>query len=125
MNLRGIANRLTTAINPNVSATVKVCTGYATSASGKRTPTYADPVVIKVQQQALTKKEIEHLDSMNLSNAQVALYANLQLTGVDRTKGSGGDLVTIGSDTFLVTAVLEGWTTAGWCKVAATRQMPT
>ena len=125
MNLRNIANRATTAINPNVSATVRISTGYTTGPSGKQVPSYADPVPATIQQQALTKKEIEHLDSMNLSNAQVALYANLQLTGVDRTKGSGGDLVTIGSDTFLVTAVLEGWTTAGWCKVAATRQMPT
>lgn len=123
MNLRGIANRLTSVVNPNVSATVRISTGYTTSGSGKQVPTYAAPALVTVQMQALTKKEIEHLDSMNLSNAQVALYADLQLTGVDRTKGSGGDLVTIAGETWLVTAVLEGWTVAGWCKVAATRQM--
>jgi hypothetical protein len=124
MNLRAIANRLTSAINPNVAATVQVSTGYTTGASGKQVPSYAAPVSAQVQMQALTKKEIEHLDSMNLSNAQVAFYANVQLTGVDRAKGSGGDLLTVGGDTWLVTAVLEGWTIAGWCKVAATRQMP-
>lgn len=125
MNVRGIANRITSAVNPNVSAVVKVCTGYTTGPSGKRVPTYADPVPLKVQQQALTKKEIEHLDSMNMSNAVTSIYADMQLSGVDRTTGSGGDLVTIGADTFLVIAVLEGWTGAGWCKVAAARQMPT
>jgi hypothetical protein len=124
MNLRAVANRLTSAINPNVAATVQVSTGYTTGASGKQVPNYAAPVAATVQMQALTKKEIEHLDSMNLSQTQVAIYADMQLTGVDRTKNSGGDLVTIGGDTWLVTAVLEGWTVAGWCKVAATRQMP-
>lgn len=124
MNLRAIANRSTSGVNPNVSATVQVSTGYTTASNGKQAPSYAAPAPAVVQRQALTKKEVEHLDSLNLSNATVAFYANLQLSGVDRTTGSGGDLITTGGETFLVIAVLEGWTTAGWCKVAAARQMP-
>lgn len=124
MNIRALANRATTRINPNVSATVLVSTGYATADSGKRTPTYADPVAARIQMQALSKKEIEHLDALNFSNATAAVYADMQLSGIDRVTGSGGDLVTIGSDTWLVIAVLEGWTGAGWCKAAVARQMP-
>lgn len=125
MNLRALANNATRTVNPNVSATVARSTGYTTAATGKQQPTYAPPAPIEIQVQALSKREIEHLDGMNLSNATTAFYANAQLSGVDRVKQSGGDLVTFGGDTWLVIATLEDWTlTAGWCKVAVARQMP-
>lgn len=134
MNLRGVANRATQRINPNITAQAKVCTGYTTAGTGKRTPSYADPVNIIVQIQALSKKEIEHLDALNISGTETAAYVDMQLTAVDRVKQSGGDLIVIGSaatippqlrgTTWLVTAVLEGWTVSGWCKVGLTRQMP-
>lgn len=122
MNLRAIANRATSSINPNVTAVALVSTGATTSASGKQLPSYAAPVPVQIQTQALTKKEIEHLDSMNFSNATLAIYSNLQLTGVDRTRNSGGDLLTFDGETWLVVAVLEAWR-VGWCKVAAARQL--
>lgn len=123
VNLRAAANRLTSGINPNVTATLHVSTGYGTSASYKQTPTYAAPEQMTVQIQALTKKELEHLAEMNISNCERAVYANRQMTGVDRVTGSGGDLIDLPDGTYLVTAVLEGWTTAGWCKAALTRQL--
>jgi hypothetical protein len=134
MNIRGLANRLTVQVNPNLPAQVQASLGYMTGDTGKRVPVYADPITLSVQMQALSKKEIEHLDALNLSNSTAAVYANRQLTGIDRTTGSGGDLITFGSVTtlpaelrgsaWLVTTVLEGWVTSGWCKVAVTRQMP-
>lgn len=122
MNLRAIANRATSGINPNVTAVALISTGYTTTPSGKQVPEYAAPVLVQIQTQALTKKEIEHLDSMNFSNATLAIYSNLQLTGVDRTRNSGGDLLTIDGESWLVVAVLEAWR-VGWCKVAAARQL--
>lgn len=134
MNLRLAANRLTSRINANLAVQVQRSTGYTTGASGARTPTYAAPVGATVQVQALSAKEIEHLDALNISNSTAALYANMQVAGIDRAAGTGGDLVTFGGDnatpdelrgtTWLVTAVLEGWAGAGWCKAAITRQMP-
>lgn len=123
MNLRSIANLATRAVNPNVSATVQRSTGYTTGANGKQVPSYAAPSPVVIQAQALSKREIEHLDSMNLSNATRAVYANVLLTGVDRVKQSGGDLLTFDGAVWLVVAVLEDWSlTAGWCKVALSRQ---
>lgn len=123
MNLRAIANGRTQAVNPNIAATVRVSTGYATALNGKPVPSYAEPSPVMIQAQALSKKEVEHLDSMNISNATRAIYANRSLTGVDRVKQSGGDLLTFGGDVWLVVAVLEDWSlTAGWCKVAVARQ---
>lgn len=122
MNLRQIANRATSGINPNVAASVQICTGYTTGSGLRRDPSYAPPAPLTIQMQALSKKEVEHLDAMGISNAVRAAYANLQLTAADRKMQSGGDLVTAMGDVYLVTAVLEGWTTAGWCKVALTKQ---
>lgn len=132
MNLRALSNRMTRRVNPNLSALHYRSAGYSTAPSGKRGAFHEQPVPIVVQMQALTKKEIEHLDALNLSNATTAVYANRQLTGIDRLTGSGGDLITfddvpavppeLRSTRWLVTAVLEGWTGAGWCRAALTRQ---
>jgi hypothetical protein len=123
VNLRGIANTMTRGVNPNIQATLRVSTGYGKDAAYRQMPTYADAVPVVLQAQALSKKEIEHLDSMNMSNATRAVYANRPLTGVDRVKGSGGDLLTFGGEVWLVIAVLEDWSlTAGWCKAAVARQ---
>lgn len=134
MNLRGMANRATSRVNPNVPASLKRSTGWTTAATGKRANTYADPVAITVQVQALTKKDIEHLDALNLSDCEIAVYASTQLHAIERTTGKGGDLLVFGGDakipadlqnsTWLVTAILEGWVTAGWSRAALTRQMP-
>lgn len=126
VNLRAAANAATSTINPNLAAVARICTGYAPGnhASGyKQVPAYAADAPVAVQVQALTKKEIEHLDALNISTAERAVYASLQLTGVDRTTKTGGDLLLFEGATWLVLAVLEGWTTAGWCKVAVQRQM--
>lgn len=134
MNLRGIANRATRGINPNLAALHSRSDGYTTAPSGKREPLYHLPEVATVQVQALSKKEIEHLDALNLSNSTTAIYADRQLTGIDRATGSGGDRITFDDSatipaglrgtTWLITAVLEAWVSGGWCKAAATRQMP-
>ena len=125
VNLRAAANRLTSAINPNVTATLYVSHGYVTNAAGKPIPAYDPPAQLIVQTQALTKRELEHLAEMNISDATRSVYANRQLTGVDRVQQSGGDLLDMADGRWLVTAVLEGWTTAGWCKAALTRQLDT
>jgi hypothetical protein len=124
MTIRTLANRLTRSVNPNASASIEICTGYATGTNYHRAPTYAAAVTAKVQLQALTKDEVKHLDALNISNAHASLYADMQLTPVDRVKQSGGDMITIGSDKWLVVALLEGWTGSGWCKVAVSRQIP-
>lgn len=129
VNLRTIANRATSGVNPNVSASVQICNGYSTGGGLRRTATYAAPITVIVQVQALSKKDVEHLDSLNITNAERSCYSNIQLTAVDRKTQSGGDLVTYMDpvartmDTWLVVAVLEGWSTAGWSRVALAKQL--
>ncbi|KUR71178.1 hypothetical protein AQZ52_10935 [Novosphingobium fuchskuhlense] len=133
MNLRGIANSLTSSINPNIVATLRRSTGYTLSDSGRQVPNYAADEPITVQVQALTQKELQHLDKLNISNGQASVYANIQLSSVDRPSNSGGDIIVFGTDaktpaglrgqTWLVVALLEGWPGAGWSKAAITSQM--
>jgi len=124
MNLRAIANQLTQSVNPNVPATLRVSTGYQTAGTGKQEPTYGEPEQLVVQMQSLTKRDLQHLADMNISNATRAVFANRQLTGVDRVEQSGGDMLDLPDGRYLVTAVLQDWTaTSGWCKAAVTRQL--
>lgn len=128
VNVRAAANVATSAVNPNVAALVQISTGYTTAANGVQAPSYATPIPLTIQIQALSKKDVEHLDSLNISGAERAVYANMQLTAVDRVKQSGGDLITFTdpgdgvAHVWLVTALLEGFSTAGWSRAAITRQ---
>lgn len=133
INLRASANRLTRGINPNITVTLKRSTGFTKDASFRQVPTYAADETISVQVQALTQKEIEHLDKLNISNGQASVYADVQLSSIDRPSQSGGDIIVFGTDnatplqlrgqTWLVVALLEGWVGSGWCKAAITSQM--
>ena len=129
VNLRLAANMLTQRVNPNVSATVRICTGYQDAPGARRTATYADPVPVTIQIQALSRRDVEHLSSLNISNAKWSCYSNLQLNPADRKTQTGGDLVKFvdpvsGSlDTWMVVEMLEGWSTAGWCRVALVKQL--
>lgn len=134
MRLRAAANRMTARVNPNLAATLLVSRGYTTAPTGKREPIYDEPVQVSVQVQTLTQSELEHLDRLNISNGQASVFIDRQLSSVDRTTGSGGDMLTFGSDaltppelrstTWLVVALLEGWPGSAWCKAAITSQMP-
>ena len=122
MNLRNIANGMTRAVNPNITVQWRAYSGYATGESGKTTPGYAAPVSLTAQVQALTKKEVEHIDAMNLSPCERAAYVNGQLQAFDRVAQTGGDMLFFEGRWWKVMAILEGWTTAGWCKVALVGQ---
>lgn len=129
VNLRAAANVLTSAVNPNVSATVRVGTGWTNAPGARRIAAYAPAAPLTVQLQALSRRDVEHLSSLNITDAVWSCYANLQLTPLDRKTGTPGDLITFTdpqsrqTDSWLVTAVLEGWSTAGWCRVALTKQL--
>lgn len=122
VNLRAIANRMTSTINPNMSVQWRRYNGYTTGPSGKAIVTYDPAMPVVMQVQALSKKEIEHLDAMNLSPCDRAAYVNGQMQAYDRIEQTGGDFLYFESAWWKVMAILEGWTTAGWCKVALVKQ---
>lgn len=124
MNLHGLAAGLVGAVNPFVTATLQVSTGYMTDAAGKQTPTYAAPATVSVQVQALTYKDLQQLDGLNLQGTRRAIYIAGVVQGLVRATRQGGDLITITSGesagVWLVAQVIEAW--PDWTKVAVTLQ---
>ena len=121
MNLHQIVSGAIGAINPFHTATVQYSSGYTTSADGSQVPQYTTVSGVQVQVQALSAKELQHLDSLNIQGVLRAIYLNGDVQGVDRPLGKGGDLFTLPTGNWLTTTVLETWD-GGWCKVAVTLQ---
>ena len=120
MDLRGIANGVTGTVNPNKTVTVRRSTGYTIGAGRKQVPSYADPVTGPGQIQALDANDIKQLDGLNIQGTVRAIYLRGVLAGVIRPDGTGGDLVEVDGQTWLVAKVLEGWPT--WTKAAIVLQ---
>jgi len=121
MNLHGIARGAISAVNPFVRAQVQVSTGYTTAPGAKRTPQYAPGVMVRVQVQALTFRDIQQIDGLNLQGTRRAIYIDGNIDGLVRPLNKGGDLITLDDGSvWLVAMVLEAW--PDWCKVAVTLQ---
>ena len=122
MDLRGIANGVTSTVNPNRTVTVLRSTGYTIGAGRRQVPGYAAPVTGPGQIQALDANDIKQLDGLNVQGTIRAIYLRGNLAGVIRPDGTGGDIVQIAGQDWLVVKVLEGWPT--WTKAAIVLQMP-
>ena len=120
MDLRGIANSVSSVINPNETVSVLRSTGYTIGAGAKQIPSYATAVTGQAQIQALSTGDIQQLDGLNIQGVIDAIYLRGALAGVIRPDGTGGDLVKRGSETWLVVKVLENWPT--WTKAAIVLQ---
>jgi hypothetical protein len=125
MNLRGIANSNTKAINPNVTCTRRRSTGSVMKPGGVRVPTYSDST-LTVQAQALSFGDLAQLDGLNIQGTRRAIYTDGVVSGLIRVAKQGGDILVFPTgtfpegDTWLCVHVLEQWTP--WCKVAITLQ---
>ena len=130
MDLRGLANSVSSSVNGNITVTVTASAGYTAGNAGngyKQTPNTATPVSGPAQVQALNSVELKQLDGMNLQGVIQAIYLRGNLAGVVRATSQGGDIVTIAAPaplqwqgTWLVVKVLESW--PYWTKCAINLQ---
>lgn len=111
MDLRGIANGVTTTVNPNETVTVLRSTGFTIGAGAKQVPSYAAPVISPAQVQALSSDDVKQLDGLNIQGTVQVIYLRGALAGVVRPNQTGGDIVKRkgGAETWLVVKVLENW----------------
>ena len=117
MDLRGIANAVTDTVNPNISVTVQASTGYTIGSGLKQVPSYAAPVTGFAQVQALTAADLRHLDGLNIQGATKSIILRGPLNAIVRVNSQGGDVVTIGTRTWLTVAVLEQWPLWSRCAI--------
>jgi hypothetical protein len=120
MDIRTIANSCINTINPDISVTVKKATGYTIGAGAKQIPAYTTYTGM-AQLQALDGKELKQLDGLNINGTIKGIYLRGVLAGVIRPNQTGGDIIQIGAETWLVVKVLEGWT--DWTKCAIVLQV--
>ena len=71
--------------------------------------------------QSLDFLDLKQLEGLNIQGEIGAIYLRGVLAGVIRPDQTGGDIIQIGTETWLVTKVLEAW--PGWTKAAIVRQM--
>jgi hypothetical protein len=121
MNLHAIAGPLVAAVNPSTPLQLQRSTGSTIGSDGKQTPTYAAPVTVMGQVQALTYDDIHQLDYLNIQGIRRAIYLEGNWEGLDRSRNKGGDLITFPDGSiWLVAHVLERW--PHFVKVAVTLQ---
>ena len=129
MNLQGITAAAISAVNPMVTAQLRVSTGNVTNADFTVSPSYAAAVPVQAQVQSLTYRDLQQIDSLNLQGTKRAIYLQGDVEGIVRPTNRGGDLITMPDGTvWLVAQVLEQWgqnantPAEQWCKVACTLQ---
>jgi len=122
MDLRSIANSVSSTINPNETVSVLRSTGYTIGAGARQVPSYAAAVSGPAQVQALDADDIAQLDGLNIQGVIRAIYLRGVLAGVIRPDGTGGDIIKRKNDTetWLVVRVLESW--PDWTKAAIVLQ---
>jgi hypothetical protein len=127
MDLRGIANSVSTIVNPNIEVTVQTSDGFTVGAGFRQIPSYNTPVTGPAQLQAMEYADLKQLDGLNIQGVIKAIYLYGSLAGVVRPDSKGGDLITIASPAatqdigeWLVVKVLENWPT--WTKAAIVKQ---
>ena len=120
MNLNNIVSGAINAVNPQVAVTIQQSTGYTIGADGSQIPTYTT-IQATGQMQTLSPSDLRMLAAMSIQSVQQKIYLNGDYEGVFRVLGKGGDLLTIGNYTYLVTAVLERW--PDWVSLGITMQV--
>ena len=63
MNLRQIANRAITTVNPNIPAVLKLNVGMETDDTGKRVAKF-DEINVKIQPQSLSSNDLQMFDTL-------------------------------------------------------------
>lgn len=123
MDLRGLANSVSSTINPNKQVTVLRSNGYTIGAGRRQVPAYDAPIVGPANIQAMSTSDVQQLDGLNIQGNIRAIYLKGVLAGVIRPDGTGGDIIEIDGEQWLVVKVLENW--PDWTKAAIVQQMPT
>lgn len=130
LNLHAIVRPAITSVNPDTLGTWRESTGDTIAAGGRVVPTYTDHLLVPMQVQALSGKDLKHTDFLSMQGVKRAVYLYGNVEGVNRPDAKGGDLLLFpetrggANKTWLVVVVLETWgpDLTGWCKVGVVLQ---
>lgn len=130
-NLHAAVRGAITAINPDITGTLKRSTGYTMLPNGKQVPTYSFTDG-RIQVQALGTADLKHLEFLNIQGVERKVYMYGDWGGPIRADATGGDILAFPMlrapstvrDWKIVT-VFETWDNVGgegWCAVGVVMQ---
>lgn len=111
MDMNVIVGPISQLINEDILVSIQASTGYTVGSGLKQLPQYSDAVTGYAQVQELSSSELRQTAGLNIQGAMRKLYARAPLNALIRPTSQGGDIVTIGSETWLVVRALEVWPT--------------
>lgn len=126
MNLHDIVRGGVTSVNPDISGLWRQSTGFGTDATGRPVPTYVDHPNVPLQVQALSSKDLKHVNYLSIQGVRRSVYMYGNSMGVNRPNAEGGDLLVFPEQpggepkVWLVAIVFETW--PDWCRVGVTLQ---
>lgn len=121
MNLRELANGLTSMINPNIEATIAISNGFRRNPDGTISPVYDYLYKIPIQLQPLDSDMIQQTENVNLQGIIKSVHVNNNYYAQLRKENKGGDKIIIGNDTWLVIKNIELW--PDWCRLMVKLQV--
>lgn len=121
MNLRGIANGMTSSINPNIPAVLKKYAGQTIGPGRKPAPSYLPDQDVTIQFQPLDAGDLRHVDGLNIQGLIKSIHVNGNFFSVQRELEQGGDLFVIGGETWRVVKPIELW--HDWCRLVVNLQV--
>lgn len=92
MNLRQIANSITSGVNPNQDAVIMLNQGFDITDDGRQVPSYQEVNVI-AQVQGLNTSDLLHLDGFNQQGQYNSVYINGMLDAQIRSLAKGEDKI--------------------------------
>lgn len=92
MNLRQMANSITSGVNKNQEATLMTNTGYSFSDDGMQISSYESTSII-AQIQGLSTSDLAHLDGFNQQGQYNSVYINGVLDAQIRSMNKGEDKI--------------------------------
>lgn len=91
MNIRAMANAMTSGINPNIAATTLKSTGNTTATDGRRTPTW-EVGTASIQVQGVSAKDLQFMAGQGIMGTLRQVFAPGYWQGPNRPGGTGGDI---------------------------------
>ena len=125
MNLSAIANGMTSSVNPNMQAILKVNEGYEVDDYGDQIPKFIEHT-ITIQTQSMSTADLERLNYISQQGQFLYAYANGSISALRRSQGKGSEMMVFkpyGEDVdaeWLVKQVVESY--PDWVKVVLWRQ---
>lgn len=122
MNLNSLVSGIIGTVTPLEEVNLFRCTGQA-NVKGVITPTYAPMVPVMADVQSVGDAVLKLIDRVGLNDKTLHFYLDGDWRGIFRPDGTGGDMIYARNNWWLITAVPEDYSNAGWVCVRGTLQM--